>query len=598
MVGVDADLAVKEAKVFNPLERFDPFCGALKIDTKDYGRRPLALMGSQRYLLQRIREGLSRGIHTFVVLKARQQGISTLGLALDLYWCQKFPGIQGALVTDTETNRDFFKSVLELYHESLPVRFKRPIRTHNRNQLVFQNRSRLQYIVAGTRGGSAAGRGRPINFLHSTEMSSYGDADAVASLQATLAEHYKHRFFLYESTARGYNLFYDQWRTAQRATTAEAIFIGWWRMESYSLERTDPRFKVYWDGAYSAEEREWLQAIRSMYHYEVTPQQVAWYRWKLAEVINDPVAMHENYPHTEEDAFVVSGSQFFSSERLTECLRRARDERFDRYRYSMATTYDTVRVRKSRAPDSELRIWQEPDKNGLYLIGADPAYGSTSGGDNFVIEIFRGYADRIEQVAEFCTDTFSTYQFAWVLAHLAGAYRNCYVNLEVTGPGTAVFDELKRLRSQSAGMRMESGETITDVLSNMRFYLYHRPDSMGNGFAYCWKSSQDINTYAMTSLRDFFERGMLVLHSIDLIAEMRTIMNDGGRIGASGRAKDDRVFATMFAAVAWRDWAQPALAARRYTYAASKLAPSPEVLSNPLHKVVFDYLKGIKIDPR
>src|SRR3984885_5373470 len=57
-----------------PTERFLKFLANLKVQSKDYGLVPFRLLGSQRYILEEIVEGLSRGITTFVILKARQLG--------------------------------------------------------------------------------------------------------------------------------------------------------------------------------------------------------------------------------------------------------------------------------------------------------------------------------------------------------------------------------------------------------------------------------------------------------------------------------------------------------------------------------------------
>jgi hypothetical protein len=92
-----------------------------------------------------------------------------------------------------------------------------------------------------------------------------------------------------------------------------------------------------------------------------------------------------------------------------------------------------------------------------YVIGADPAYGSSDWADRFCIQVYRVYADGLEQVATFATSELNTYQFAWVIAHLAGAYKNSTLNLEVNGPGQAVINELRNLKRQAAAMGSAHG---------------------------------------------------------------------------------------------------------------------------------------------
>ena len=118
--------------IFDP-QRFEQFCKRLQIDTKERGRIPFCWLGTQRYFVNEISQGLAADIHTFVVLKGRQIGISTISLAFDLYWMSKYPGLQGAVVTDTDENRELFRSYVEQYLASLPRAVRAPISRRGRS---------------------------------------------------------------------------------------------------------------------------------------------------------------------------------------------------------------------------------------------------------------------------------------------------------------------------------------------------------------------------------------------------------------------------------------------------------------------------------
>ena len=109
------------------------------------------LLGTQTYVMDEIQKGLADDVHFFVILKGRQLGITTISLALDLYWQFTHPGWQDTLVADTEENRDMFRSTLAMYIEGLPKEYKIPLVAHNRNQMVLKNRSRLFYQIAGNK---------------------------------------------------------------------------------------------------------------------------------------------------------------------------------------------------------------------------------------------------------------------------------------------------------------------------------------------------------------------------------------------------------------------------------------------------------------
>ena len=116
------------------LQQFYKFCSELKIETKEEGLKKMGkLLGTQSYVMGEIDKGLKEDVHFFVILKGRQLGITTVSLALDLYWQFTHPGWQGTLVADTEENRDMFRSTLGMYIEGLPKEYKIPLVAHNRN---------------------------------------------------------------------------------------------------------------------------------------------------------------------------------------------------------------------------------------------------------------------------------------------------------------------------------------------------------------------------------------------------------------------------------------------------------------------------------
>lgn len=198
--------------------------------------------------------------------------------------------------------------------------------------------------------------------------------------------------------------------------------------------------------------------------------------------------------------------------------------------------------------------------NGFYVIGADPAYGSSDWADRFVIQVYRCYADGLDQVAEFATPDLNTYQFAWVIAHLAGAYKNSTMNLEVNGPGQNVIAEIRRIRAQATATTGQMGKDLRDVLGSMQNYIWRKMDNMGGlsnsiGFMTTHQTKERMLNY----MKDFFERGMMNILSMELLEEMKTVVREDGFLGAPGRSKDDRVIASALATVAWAEQVQPRL---------------------------------------
>ena len=579
------------------LKNFYRFCDNLSVETKEDGLKKLTnRLGTQTYVMDEIAKGLEEDVHFFVILKGRQQGITTISLALDLYWHFIHPGLQGTLVTDTEENKDMFRGTLTNYMEGLPQKYRIPMVAHNRNGLSLRNRSRLFYQVAGLRAKGSLGRGKGITYLHGTETSSWGDEEGLASLLASLAENNPKRLFVFESTARGFNMFHDMYVTAKRARTQRAIFCGWWRNEFYSADPNSSVYKTYWDGKLTPEEKEWTKDIKKIYNYEINSRQMAWWRWKLYEGIKDDALMYQEFPPTEDYAFIMTGSSFFSNARCTDAIKLAKKIQPDNYRYSFGSNFQDTQVLKSTDRLATLRVWEEPIDTAYYVIGADPAYGSSDWADRFCIQVFRCYADGMDQVAEFATSELNTYQFAWVIAHLAGAYKNSTLNLEINGPGQAVINEMRNLKRQAAAMKGPIGKDLMDVYSSMSNYIWRRNDTLGGpSNSIGWLTTSSTKERMLSYMKDYFERGMMNIVSIDLIEEMKTIVRDGGSIEASGRNKDDRVIAAALAAAAYAEQVQPRLIKQGITKSISQSQESytPEQIA--VGRNVSDYLKRIGV---
>jgi hypothetical protein len=579
------------------LAQFYKFCSQLKIETKEQGLKKMdVLLGTQTYVMDEIAQGLAEDIHFFVILKGRQLGITTISLALDLYWHFIHNGLQGTLTTDTEENRDMFRSTLAMYMEGLPKEWRIPLIAHNRNQLQLKNRSRLFYQVAGLRAKGSLGRGKAITFLHGTETSSWGDEEGLASLLASLAETNPNRLYIFESTARGFNMFHDMYVTAKKARTQRAIFCGWWRNQFYSLDANSQIYKVYWDGKLTPEEKEWTRDIKKLYDVEINSRQMAWWRWKLHEGIKDDALMYQEFPPTEDYAFIMTGTSFFSNARCTDMMKIAKKIGCEYYRYSMGANFLDTEVLKSTERLATLKIWEEPVDTAYYVIGADPAYGSSDWADRFCIQVFRCYADGMEQVAEFATPEMNTYQFAWVIAHLAGAYKNSTLNLEVNGPGQAVINELRNLKRQASALAGQAGYDLMNVLGSMSNYIWRRNDTLGGmSNSIGWITTSQTKERMLSYMKDYFERNMMAIYSTDLIEEMKTIVREGSSIEATGRNKDDRVMAAALATAAYAEQVQPRLIAQKLTRENSRKTDemTPEQVS--VGRNVSDYLKRIGI---
>jgi len=560
-----------------PLERFMAFIKVLRVQTRDFGLQPLRLLGSQLYILDEICRGLAEGITTFVILKARQLGASTLFLALDLFWAFEHRGLLGVFATHDEGSRDQFRAQITLFLKTLPKTHRVLDEHHNRLMLILKNSSQFRYLIAGTKTTTnKLGRSGGCNFLHATEVAFWGSADDIASLNQTLSELYPHRLYIYETTANGFNHFADTWEIAKESPAQKAIFVGWWRNELYEFGDDHPLYLKYMPQGRRTPltpiERRRVKAVKDLYGYAITSGQIAWYRHHLeTKCKGDQAMMDQEMPWTEDDAFVSTGAKFFTDESLTYQMREARKAKCMPFVFRLTQRWEEIAVQRSSINNCELKIWEQPSPFGKYVIGCDPAYGSSPDADRSVICVGRAYADRVVQVAEFASPSASTYQCAWVLAYLAGLYRDVMVNLEITGPGTAVFQELNMLRQRTAEMvSTDKNADLRNCLSHMRHFLYSRPDSPNAQLAYQWRSTAETKIWLMNRFKDGFELNRVQIFSLGCLDEMRGVVLEEGSVEATGRRKDDRPVAAALMFWAWEKWVQPKLIAEGLTWERSQ----------------------------
>jgi len=573
------------------LKLFEQFAEDLRIKSKeavtqDERGAKMELWDSQRRFLREVGSGLDNDIHTFRCLKSRQLGVTTISLALvDVFWPAMHPNMIGCLVTDTEKNREANRGLIEAYIESFPdgyfgEQFK--IVKSNRQMMQFSNGSRLDLLVAGTKKkGTSWGEGVGYAFAHLTETSAYGDVEGLKSLEEGFAQSNPHRLFVYESTAKGYNHWRTAWMEGLNSQTDRSFFIGWWSNPLNVIKRHDPRFSTF--GLYrpTGAEEALIKQVRELYQHQITPEQLAWIRWRESKAGAEQGLLEQNQPWTAEQAFVQTGYSFFQVRMLGADIKALTDDQpeFGGYRYNVDGdffnfTMTALDPSVDDVDDVELKIFEEPVEGGQYVIGCDPAYGRNDHKDHHAIEVFRCYADRMVQVAEYVTCDVEAKHCAWVLFHLCAAYRNSMTNVELGGPGRLIMAEFDHLR-QLIGAEMNQAKTAArgweDAFGQARWYLYHKIDSPGGGYMANFETNWKTKMELLHGYRGCYVSREIGIRSLRLLREMsKVVVDEDGIIGAPESrdedCKDDTVFATALAHRAWTDWVRKAMIAQGLTY--------------------------------
>lgn len=559
---------------------FYAFLNLCFVNSKDHGRICLgeSLYDGQRSLITAIFDALENDIHKIYVLKARQLGISTIIRALMIFYVGVHNGLKGALVFDTAPHRDSARNELVTMITDLPQSLKfPPIRGSgrgNRDSMTLVNDSTVLFMSAGVKASKSSGtlgRSEGLTVSHCSELCSYDNPEGMKSFEQSLSEIHPDRLYIYESTARGPNQWQQIWLDARDDDLhCVCLFLGWWSKEAQSIAQDHRDFERYGSAPPSDEEAVKIKAVLDQYNHQITVEQLAWIRYKVDPNSKADGDVEEGYgtddtvmlaeqAWTEQEAFQLSGAVFFGNKVLTAQHNTHVSHKFKAYWYMAGEEFAKMRVYRAQNTKSiELKVWEEPDPTGVYVLGVDPAYGENENNCRSAIEVLRCYADGVDQVAEYASPLTSTYHLAWVVASLLGWYgygtAEARYLLELNGPGEAVYNELKSLRFKIENDRTQRQELeergLADIFKNVRTYIFRRPDSMSPGFNYHFKTTTQLKITIMERLRDFVSSDKLHIRSEALLTELGAIAREGDSI-SGGSVKDDRAIAMAFAAYYW-----------------------------------------------
>lgn len=339
---------------------FEGFCSHAEVFAEEVGgagtvRKIVPFLSTQeRFLRARTKRD--------VILKARQQGFTTLEVARDCWYFLTRPGARTVVVVQSDSEHGPVKNVSRmvkqvfagLANDGFEVDFK----TYTERVFELRDGSVLEIVEAGASVAKASktASGYSIQRLHVTEVAKFEQADlTMLSLTSCVSEADGTEVTI-ESTACGASgYFYDKWQdTRRKVGSFTGHFFPWHarsdrRLELSEGERIVPR-----------DDRE-----RTWFSQGVSPEQVKWYRRKQADVKHQDL-VDQDFPSDDETCFRLSGNSFFSARALAALKLRCREP---------------WRRQEVRANDArgEIRYYHPPDPKREYEVSADPSEGT--GGD-------------------------------------------------------------------------------------------------------------------------------------------------------------------------------------------------------------------------
>lgn len=359
----------------------DPFklvsCGYLTIKTKSQGMIKLFPNNIQKRFIAKVKELFfaSKPVR-IIVLKARQMGISTIIEAIIYAFVSRMSGVNACVVADDLDGANYIFEMQKLFQEKLDNHLKPKPRHSNEKKLAFSGLN--SQIVIDTADNPNVGRKYTFQFAHLTEVARWqksldelltGLGHAIPNSRGTMV-------FL-ESTANGYNEFYDLWvKAKQGGTDWIPVFLAWWEFPEYALKLESGQFYPIDNIKFVtplAKEEFLKEEFEIKKKYNLTDEQLNWRRWDIVNNCSGDInKFRQENPACWEEAFIATGDLFFNREALKrQEIRKplaigniVREEGRYVFREDLAGLF---------------RIYEFPQKGEQYIITGDPAEGLEHG---------------------------------------------------------------------------------------------------------------------------------------------------------------------------------------------------------------------------
>jgi hypothetical protein len=479
---------------------------ALKIRTKEGAIKPLVLNEAQKIFVGRCMKQLQEtGKIRAVVLKGRQQGLSTVIQGMLYWWTSQHRAIKAIVITHQSESTKALFTMTQRYHQECPEILRPHTKYSSRKELSFDILD-SSYMVA-TAGGEGIGRGETIQLAHLSEVAFYPPATArenVNGLFQAIPNNPGTMVFI-ESTANGIgNPFHNIWTNAVEGKSEfEPIFIEWFLQKEYrspvpkGFERT-PKEQELGD------------------KYGLDDEQLMFRRHKVA--INGEELFQQEYPCHADEAFLTSGRPVFHTQQIHGYLQTAPD---------IKSRMELIGESFEEAQRGDLILYRLHDPGEQYYIGADVAMG-VKGGDWSVAQILDSQK---RQVGLYRSQVHPDY-FATVLEKLGYFFNTAKLAVENNNHGILTVTRLGKDLAYPALYF----ETHVDKETEQETQVY--------GFRTTSKTKPLIIDKLRASLR---EKDIEVVDKTTLRELITYVVTDEGKMEAEPGCHDDCVMSLALA---------------------------------------------------
>jgi hypothetical protein len=506
----------------------------VKIRTKDGTIAPLILNRVQQRFVERITAQLVKtGKVRFVVVKARQQGLSTVISAWQYWWTSQRKAQKGLVMAHVAESTSTLFDMYHRIHSNVPKVVQPTTKYSSKSELVFSELDSALRIA--TAGGKGVARGEMLNVVHLSEVAFWPDTFAQNNFNGLIQavpDNPGTAAFL-ESTANGMTgVFYEQYKVAKSGASGYELFFSAWCESAEYRDETVPANFVP-----TPDEETVVATAKQLYDIDVDYAQLWWRRRKIAT--NGADLFKQEYPLTPEEAFISTGRPIFNPDYIIERLKTPKtpikqmavEEVYDH------KTGKQLPLRKLRDhPRGELKVYKERDAKETYVIGADIGMGLRSGvkgrpSDPSVAQVLDS---QLRQVAVW-RGTVHPDVFAEILVALGYYYNEALLVPERNNHGLVTCVELRDKQYPNLYLDVTEGSIEPDR------------ETLNIGVF----TSEKTKPLMIDKLRAFDRTREIEINDTQTLEEMLTfVVTESGKMEAEGGAHDDCVMSLALAAYA------------------------------------------------
>jgi hypothetical protein len=325
-----------------------------KIRTKSGEIKPLVLNRVQvRFLKHIIDQLATTGRIRSVILKGRQQGLSTVVSAYLYWWLSQHAAQKGIVIAHVKDSTQTLFDMYKRLHDNMPEMLKPKTRYSSRRELMFDVLD--TGLMVATAGSENIARGETLQCMHLSEVAFWPKLFAKENFNGLIKAlpNAANTMSFVESTANGVTGgFHDLWYGAVQGTNGYVPFFSAW-FESDEYRETPPV-------AFEKTPDEIALAAQ----FDLDDAQLYWRRREI--VLNGIDLFRQEYPCTAEEAFITSGRPVFITEVLQEYVNAA---------HAPIARMSVEEGKLVEHPRGELSVYLKREEGAQYYIGADVAVG-------------------------------------------------------------------------------------------------------------------------------------------------------------------------------------------------------------------------------